>query len=386
MLIFTISILSCMCLNNLNAQITINTTGTYIEDAERVDFKSTGKLVLGNVTTEEETTANNPPIYLKSNLTGKLGIQRGLHIDLVGDYDNGEKHYGIYSQAISDITGVGGYFKGANFGLQAIAIESASTTANMGIYVEAKNSIYNNFGVDIYVEADPTVTTSRAWGVMARAKGSTNLNVGFEGYAEGDASRNPFEGNCTGVTASAKYGNNNIGIIALGESQGSENYGIKATAYNAALNYAVYAYSPNWEPDSYAGHFAGKLVAVYGVITGSDVTLKKEIEPIGSVLPKLMQIEAKQYKYKKQNDNKKRYGFIAQELEQLFPDLVTEVTDVIFDENDHRELGHRQIKGINYTDIIPLLLSALQEQQQMIADNQKAISDLQKKVDDLKGK
>jgi len=89
----------------------------------------------------------------------------------------------------------------------------------------------------------------------------------------------------------------------------------------------------------------------------SDERLKKNIEDIPiSSLDKLMQIQPKQYNFK--NDDKKllRYGFIAQEIEKIFPHLVS-----IPEETESP-------RTVNYLDIIPLLLLKIQDLQEQIDD------------------
>jgi hypothetical protein len=59
-----------------------------------------------------------------------------------------------------------------------------------------------------------------------------------------------------------------------------------------------------------------------------------------------------------------QYGFIAQELQDVFPELVTK-----------REDG---ILGIRYTELIPVLVQVIKEQQEEIDALSKRISDIEK--------
>ena len=75
--------------------------------------------------------------------------------------------------------------------------------------------------------------------------------------------------------------------------------------------------------------------------TRSDIRIKKDIENLAdNHLDKLDRLVPKSYKFKK--DNIKHFGFIAQDVEQHFPNLVS--TD------------NEGMKSINYLEIIPLLL------------------------------
>jgi hypothetical protein len=104
---------------------------------------------------------------------------------------------------------------------------------------------------------------------------------------------------------------------------------------------------------------------IYGNLVGtvtppSDITLKENINDLGLTIDfnKIMDLKPKAYTYKKDKKNKKtHYGLIAQEMEQVYPDLV------------YNEKG---IKTINYTELIPILLLK--------------IKDLQEQVDVLKNK
>lgn len=81
----------------------------------------------------------------------------------------------------------------------------------------------------------------------------------------------------------------------------------------------------------------------------SDSSLKTEILPIQSSLNRLKLVNGYTYRFKDElsQDNKLRAGFLAQELEQVFPNLVD--TDL------------NQLKGVNYVELIPYLLEALKE-------------------------
>lgn len=123
----------------------------------------------------------------------------------------------------------------------------------------------------------------------------------------------------------------------------------------------------------WAGYFDGD-VNVSGVFfatyvnTTSDLRLKENVEPVkdGS-LADVMRMNAVQYNFKQRtvesvaddtiphyafDENspiltKRHYGLIAQELQELYPDLVNEGSD-----------GYL---AINYTEIIPILIKSIQE-------------------------
>ena len=89
--------------------------------------------------------------------------------------------------------------------------------------------------------------------------------------------------------------------------------------------------------------------------TRSDIRLKSNIEELtDDDLDKLKKLVPKSYNF--QNDNEKHFGFIAQDVEQQFPHLVS--TD------------NEGMKSVNYLEMIPLLLHK--------------INDLERKLDEIK--
>jgi hypothetical protein len=58
-------------------------------------------------------------------------------------------------------------------------------------------------------------------------------------------------------------------------------------------------------------------------ISASDARLKTDITPLNRVLDKVLRLEPKTYQYSATVDaNRHSFGFIAQEVEKLFPDFV----------------------------------------------------------------
>ena len=58
------------------------------------------------------------------------------------------------------------------------------------------------------------------------------------------------------------------------------------------------------------------------VVISSDARLKSNIVSLGSTFAKLLQIDGKSYTMKK--DGKQKIGVLAQEIQEVFPELVTQ--------------------------------------------------------------
>jgi len=100
----------------------------------------------------------------------------------------------------------------------------------------------------------------------------------------------------------------------------------------------------------------------------SDRRLKKDIKAIDSALNLISKIEGVTYHWKPElnRETRKQYGFIAQNVETIIPELIS--------------IGKDDIKSVNYQALIPVLVSAVNEQQKQIEQQQKQIDQLIKSL------
>ena len=104
-------------------------------------------------------------------------------------------------------------------------------------------------------------------------------------------------------------------------------------------------------------------------VSTSDKKLKKDIEPMAPVLDRLDRLKPSRYRFKTQEEDEPRsYGFIAQDVEALFPDMVS---------NEKEQLG------LNYSDFAVLSVKAVQE---LRAEKDRELADKQGEIDDLKAR
>ncbi len=112
-------------------------------------------------------------------------------------------------------------------------------------------------------------------------------------------------------------------------------------------------------------------VTVYGVVnTLSDSREKTNITPIENALEKLNGINGYNYTWK--DSDEKQIGLIAQEVEKVFPEAVSQNT-----------VG---TKFLNYDGMIPVLTEAVKQQQKLIEAQSKQIEILMQEVEKLKKK
>jgi Chaperone of endosialidase len=122
------------------------------------------------------------------------------------------------------------------------------------------------------------------------------------------------------------------------------------------------------DPRTYYGGFAaGKLWSTGGVVQGSDVRLKKEVAPLGDVTQNLLALRGVRFKWQDAGrGDSPQFGLIAQEVERIFPELVTD--------------GPDGIKGINYAGLIPPLVETVKQQQAQITELRAELQSLKRQL------
>jgi hypothetical protein len=118
----------------------------------------------------------------------------------------------------------------------------------------------------------------------------------------------------------------------------------------------------------------GVIFAVNTTISGiSDQRLKENIVDLDVGLNKIMALKPRKFDWKqgKGKDTKGDRGFIAQEFEEVFPDLVDEWESPA----PSGETAYKSVRA----DLIPVLVKAIQEQQAIITDLKSRIEALENK-------
>ncbi len=101
------------------------------------------------------------------------------------------------------------------------------------------------------------------------------------------------------------------------------------------------------------------------VVVSSDARLKSNIVSLGSTLSRLLLIDGKSYEMK----GKQKIGLLAQDIKEVFPELVTE------DDNE--------MLAVNYQGLVPVLINAVKERQSEIDTCRDEVSELKEMVNQL---
>lgn len=182
-----------------------------------------------------------------------------------------------------------------------------------------------------------------------------------------------------------------IGISLNVTTSGSGGIGVFGSANNES---GTAVYGSLYTSGSYTG-WAGYFDAdVYcgGLYFGSDRRLKKDIRPIADALDLVSRISPVSYLYNTEeypgiglDENRLSYGFIAQDLEKVMPELVKDkLLDLQANKLKSADVsntrGTELFKVVNYSLLIPVLTQAIKEQQLMIEKLQLEIETLKEKV------
>jgi hypothetical protein len=108
--------------------------------------------------------------------------------------------------------------------------------------------------------------------------------------------------------------------------------------------------------------FGGSITAVGDVTAFSDVRVKKNITTIEKALDKVLQLRGVSYQRNDMEDDKTHIGVIAQEIQQILPEVVSE--------NDKGYLN------VAYGNIVGILIEAIKEQQSQIEELKTTINGL----------
>ncbi len=89
-----------------------------------------------------------------------------------------------------------------------------------------------------------------------------------------------------------------------------------------------------------------------------------------------MRLQPKRYNYKT-NNSRTYNGFLAQDLQEIFPEVVDEVKG---------KNGEVSTLVVDYSQLISVTVTAVQEQQQLINEQTQKISNLEERLQKLEAK
>ena len=226
-------------------------------------------------------------------------------------------------------------------------LASGSSSTAMGRGTIASGSKSTAMGQNTIASGD----TSTAMGYLTTASGRRSTAMGEETIASGGYST------AMGAYTTAE----DFLTVALGvhnksgETPNPNEFSFQNTAFvignGGFANDGSYIGTPESYSNAFEVLFDGTTTIAGDLNVNSDARLKANIVSLGSTLSKLLQIDGKSYTMKKDESEKQKIGLLAQDIEKVFPELVSE---------------SHGVKSVNYQGLVPVLINALKEQQSEI--------------------
>lgn len=281
---------------------------------------------------------------LRVQLFTGLGGRRGIFCKM-SPVGGGSLPNGI--AAFHELTGVTGGSNGS-IGRVSLNLPNANTLA-----VGARGDVYTTAGSSVEVIGVSGYASTTA-------PGSVTKSYGVKGESEGSAG-------------------------AIGSSYGV--YG-RATANVGALNYSIYGESAGTGTNDWAGYFNGRTYVAGSVFVPSDENLKSGIEPLGNATERLLQLDPKTYLFRVDEfptmglPQEQQYGFLATELQAIFPEMVIETTHPASYDSSGVELTPAiPFKAVSLGGLTSVLVAAFQEQQATIAELNDRLAQMESRLD-----
>lgn len=159
-------------------------------------------------------------------------------------------------------------------------------------------------------------------------------------------------GNCDGTTVGDERDLGDYCYAIAGIADGESTAGIGV--YGFGSNTAIWGVTTN--PGGYSGYFSGGKVGLANgatIVTVSDARMKRDVATLPAGLDELLRLKPSTYAFKTDEVNAtSRYGFIAQDVQEVLPDLVTTTRD--------------DTLAIDSLGLLPVIVHAIQEQQTQI--------------------
>ncbi len=236
-----------------------------------------------------------------------------------------------YSASSSSTYGATGNYSIA-MGYQTQASGTYSTA--MGVNTTASGNYSTAMGD--YTTASGYNST--AMGYQTQASGNDSTAMGTNTTASGGVSTAMGFGTATQDYASTAIGAYN----KTKETPNPSEFSLQNTAFVIGNG------TDESRSNAFEVLFDGSTTIAGDLNINSDARLKANIISLGATLSKLLQIDGKSYTMKKDENKKQKIGVLAQDIEKVFPELVSESNG---------------IKSVNYQGLVPVLINALKEQQ-----------------------
>ena len=306
-------------------------------------------------------------------LTASLSINAQISTDGTNNSGENSSAIGSETKALGSFTTAAG--KGSNAsGERSTAIgnwplaEGPYSTA-IGYYTTATGTASTAFG-DSTIALGNWSTAIGAYttasGPYSTAMGNGSTASGLRSIAMGGSLASGTDSTAMGSSIASDRSSLVVGqfnLLGSTVTNSATNFSLENTAFVIGNGVDV-----NNRSDALTVLFDGTTTIAGDLSINSDARLKANIISLGSTLAKVLQIDGKSYTMKKDENKKQKIGLLAQDIEKVFPELVSESNGV---------------KSVNYQGLIPVLINALKEQQTEIEIYRNEVSELKEMVQAL---
>ncbi|MEM7374738.1 MAG: tail fiber domain-containing protein [Bacteroidota bacterium] len=280
---------------------------------------------------------------------------------------------GFQTEATGENSTALGYyaFASGKFGIAIgtrISAPSLSETA-MGIY-HTTYTPANATGFDsndrLFILGNGTSSSNRSDALTILKNGKTLIGNGTPGdrlQVEAASGENALRVRIAGTTRLRVLSNGGLSVGANSPSN-TPAAGIYVSG-EAQFNDHVYPRTDNSKELGRASNRWLQVYAVNGTIQTSDRRLKRDIQHLEYGLDQVLSMNPVRYRWKSNPAGPEKLGFIAQDLQQTVPEVVMQSEDPAVS------------LGVNYSELIPVLVKAIQELTEQVNDQQNQIHALQ---------
>lgn len=321
----------------------------------------------GDATLYNNTSGGNNTAFgtyaLNSNQTGSDNSAFGYNA-LAANNASGNAAFGF--QALSNNTS--GYFNAA-FGYQTLLTNTnGSANAAFGYQALLDNNGDSNTAFGIFA-------------LSANAGGSENTAVGYAALTENtNGVYNTAVGYYSAFSLTSGSGNIVLGYEAgTNLTSGNNNIDIGNPGGSSAESGTIRIGTQTAQTATYIAGITATTVtgsAVYVTSTGqlgvlaSSERYKTDVIAMGTATEKLNRLRPVTFKLRADPQGTVQYGLIAEEVDKVYPELVT------------RDAKGR-IEGIRYEELAPMLLNDVQQMHQKLSAQAQQIRDMQLQLAEL---
>ena len=255
--------------------------------------------------------------------------------------------------------------------------------SNGDMYLSGRSTDGATYGMYFYSDdTESRIYSSNSSGVNKAitflTAGTERMRITSGGYLK--ASNNGTYNDASGAYHEIIQTSSNSDLLYTKHTAASP-YGMEiyfsGASPNNATNWFVYYYDATTLRAKINSNGGLANFSANNVNLASDIRLKKDIVPLSEEWNKLKQIEVVNYRYKDSNDSTHLYGAIAQQVQEVYPELVIVTREATETEPEYYGLREQPFQWIT-TKVLQEAMAKIEEQQGQIQELKAELDTLKK--------